>query len=227
MKSSGFVEMKGIRNMERLTKYIFPLLVLGFLASLVFIFRTFLMSNIIEPIAIFLWAIWRIISSVDQKIYWMILIIICCLPVIRLFPPEKDAITHPAYRYRYNSSNRVIYWQTLIMDANLGKDEAEYFRDNLKKLLISAFADIKQPHPIDLEEFIASGMISLSPPARHFLFPPKVMDGLGFTSRLPDITSLLPRWLRKWVGKYFQQNTASIDEILEQIETEMELNHDR
>ena len=218
--------MKGIRDMKRLTKYILPLLVVGFLASLLFIFRTFFMSNIIEPVAIFLWAIWRIICSVDQKIYWMLLVVICFLLVIRLFPTGKDNIAHPTYRYRYNSPDRVKYWQTLITHANLGQDQAEYFRDSLKQLLISAFADGKQSHPAGMEEFISSGMLPLSPLARRFLFPPKRTAGLGFMSRLPSIRSLLPGWLRKWVGGFVQQDTAPIDEILKHMENEMELNHD-
>jgi hypothetical protein len=213
--------------MDRL-KQSWPLLLfLGSLMSLAVGFRSFFMTNIIEPIAILCWAVWRIITSVNQTIYWMVLIFVCTLLLIRLIPPGKANLLNPAYTYRRKSPSRVEYWQTLISDAILGNDKTGYLRDNLKQLFLSAFTKIKQSHPMTVEEIIAAGKIPLSLKARHFLFPPDRQGKTNPISRWLDIASVHPKWLPRWAGKFARRDTTAISEILECLETEMEVEHDR
>ena len=208
-------------------KYLRPFLVLCLFLALVLWFRSFLMMNIIEPIAILLWAFWRIITSVNQNIYWMVLIVICLILVIRLVPSGDDNSPSPAYNYVYKSLNRVEHWRILIKDAILGKEETEYLRDSLKKLFISVIAQAERSDPTDLEEIIATEKIPLPIAAHRFLFPPKGMGGMFSTSRRLNIMFLTPRWFRRWAGKFIQQDTTSIDKILEWMESEMEISYDR
>lgn len=213
--------------MERL-KQSWPLLLfLGSLIGLAFGFRSFFLTNFIEPIAIVCWAVWRIVASVNQNIYWMILIFVCTLLLIRLIPSGKANSPNPAYTYRHQSPSRVIYWQTLIRDATLGDEKAAYLRDDLKQLILSAFAKNKQSHPMDVAEIIATGKIPLSLKARHFLFPPDRQGRTNPISRWLDIASVHPKWLPGWAGKFARRDTTGISEILECLETEMEIGHDR
>lgn len=212
--------------MDGLKKNILPLLILILLVSLAIGFRSFLMANIIEPVAYLCWAIWRAVASLNQNIYWGILIIICSIFMIRLLPSEKDNTLSSAYRYKYRSPNRVEYWNTLIQNAMHGKEEAENLRDGLKKLFVSAVSPTERLNGRDLEERGAIGNASMSQATRQYLFSPKGQDRIMSGSRLHGITSLAPGWLRRWAGKFARQDTASIDEILKYMETELEINRD-
>lgn len=213
--------------MDRLKQSWTLLLFLGSLVGLAIGFRSFFMTNIIEPIAILCWAVWRIVASVNQNIYWMILIFVCTLLLIRLIPSGKANLPNPAYTYRHKPPSRVEYWQTLIRDAVLGKDKTEYLGDNLKKLFFSAFAKIEQSHPRNMQEIMATRKISLSLKAQSLLLSQKGTEGGRFSNHRLDVFTIISKRVRKWAGKFARRDAAAISEILEYLETEMELGHDR
>lgn len=208
--------------MDKIKSYLLPVLILSLIVGLAIGFRSFLMANIIEPVAVLFWLIWRTIASVDQSIYWTILIILCSILVIRLIPTEKENAQNPKYEYKYKSINRVEHWQTLIKNASLGKDETENLRGNLKRLLESAIGQEEKYDPTDLEKIVAREKATLSTRAQQFLAP---LKGRGHLSFINNLLGLSPEWLRKWMGKFVRQDTTSINEILDWMENEMEINH--
>ena len=212
--------------MDSRKRYILPLLVLISLAGIAVGFRSFFMANIIEPIAVLFWAFWRVIVSVNQNIYWMILIVICLMLVLRLVPTEKDNLPNPAYTYKYKSPNRVEYWQTLINESILGREEGERLRGNLENLFTSVNAESGRTGSKDSDEVIAKGQRQLSLRATRLLFPQKRTEGAFFQDHRLDIKSLIPKRLQRWAGKFVPQDTTAIAEILEYMENEMEMSHD-
>ena len=212
--------------MESHKRYMLPILVLISLAGIAVGFRSFFMANIIEPIAVVFWAFWRIIASVNQSIYWSILILICLILVLRLVPIENDNRLNPTYTYKYRSPNRVEYWQTLINESILGKEEGERLRVNLENLFKSVNAESGRTGSKDSAEVIAKGQRQLSLRATRLLFPQKRSEGAFFLDHRLDIKSLIPKRLQRWTGKFVPQDTTAIAEILEYMDTEMEMSHD-
>ena len=141
--------------MDKIKKSLLPLFILFLFVSLVVIFRSSLLTNIVEPVVLILWLFWRIISSVDQSIYWVILIIFCTILVIRIIPYRKERTSNSAYDYSYTPVSRVEYWQKLIIDADLGKNESEYLRDSLKELLINVISQAERSGSWDSEKTVA------------------------------------------------------------------------
>lgn len=211
--------------MDSHKRYILPLLVLISLAGIAVGFRSFFMANIIEPIAVLFWTFWRIIISVNQNIYWMILIIICLMFVLRLVPIENDNQPNPAYTYKYRSPNRVEYWQALINESILGKEDGERLRVNLENLLTSVNTKSGRTGSKDSDAVTAKGQRQLSLRAMRFLFPQKQSEGAFFLGHQLDIKSFVPKRLQRWAGKFVPQDTTTIAEILEYMETEMEMSH--
>ena len=207
--------------MDGLKKNIPPFLILIIFLGLAIGCRSFLMVNVIEPVADLCWAIWQAVASVNQNFYWAILIIICSILMIRLLPSEKDNTAGSAYRYTYKSPSRVEYWNTLIQNAVLGTDEAEQLRENLKRLLESVIAQDGRSDPTELEKLIETGTVTLSCKTRDFLFPPKGMSGIASLRQRLDITSFIPRRFHRWAGKFIRQDTVSMAEIPGRMETEM------
>lgn len=213
--------------MEKYKKIVFPFLMLALLIGLFVIFRSFLMDYIIEPIALLFWAVWRIISSVDQNVYWIALIVFCAILVVRLIPSDKDNSPSLAYSHTYKPPNRVEYWQTLIDESILGKNKSEYLRNRIKELSMTVISQVEQPAKMDADEMIATGIPSLPPAARQYLFPPNGKDGISSIKDQLDNKVFVPRWLRKWQRRYIQQNNVILDEILTWMETELEISNEK
>jgi hypothetical protein len=213
--------------MERFKKYIAPFAILVLLVSLIVIYRSFLMVYIIEPVAVLFWIIWRSVTSVDQKLYWIILILFCAILLIRFITSEKDAAPTSAYNYTHNSPNRVEYWQTILEEAVLGKKESEYLHDRLEKLFLAVVAQTKRPDSAGSGEINAKEKISLSPAAQRYLFPPTPKVGRPSKSWRLNILFLLPRRLRKRARMFIHQDNTLINEILTWMEAELEINNER
>jgi len=203
------------------------ILILIVFVSLVVTFRSFLWINIIEPIALLCWAVWRIISSVNQQIYWMILIVICTILVFRLFLSGKTYFPQSAYYETYKPPNRVEYWQTLLKDATLGKKENEDLHDNLKQLLIGILAEDERSDSLDFDEIVAEGQVTLPLALHRLLGPRKEKRKLFSIIHQQNLIPITPRWLRRWVMKFFPRDNTLIDETLKWMEAELEISYEK
>jgi hypothetical protein len=210
--------------MNNLKKYLPPLLVLGFLLGFAVGFRSFIMLNIIEPIATIIWASWQMISSVNQNIHWTVLIICCAILAIRIVPVGNSGSSNSAYSYRHRLQSRVEYWQSLLTNAMMEKREVEYLRSNLEELLLSM--DERQERR-NSGEIALKGQTPLPASARDFLFPPKQKLKVPSGSYQSQLLLLTPGWFRRWVGKFIRPDNTSVDEVLKWMETTLEIKHDK
>jgi hypothetical protein len=211
--------------MARLKKAFLPLLILITVISLVIGFRAFVMSNIIEPITIFFWAVWRLISSVDQNTYWMFLILVCVILVIYLTAAGRQRTPSSAYHETNTSLNRIEYWHKLIEDASLGDTERDYLRDNLLGLLNAASNETQR-----LDSTLStttSEPSSLPAAVQKFLYPSKGKNGKGTPLRQMNFFFLAPKWLRRWLRKTFFKDHTLIDHILQTMEKQLELSNEK
>ena len=210
--------------MDKIKKSLLPLFILFLFVSLVVIFRSSLLTNIVEPVVLILWLFWRIISSVDQSIYWVILIIFCTILVIRIIPYRKERTSNSAYDYSYTPVSRVEYWQKLIIDADLGKNESEYLRDSLKELLINVISQAERSGSWDSEKTVAERSASMPLEAQRYLFPLGGKDDVFYKDHQRNIKFLIPGWIKRWSRKYVPQDHSLIDETIRWMETELEIN---
>jgi len=209
--------------MNKFKKSLSALFILILLVSFIVIFRSFLMIYIVEPIALLFWATWRIVSSVHQNIYWIILIALCIILMIRKLPFEGRKTSRLSYTYSYKPPARVDYWRILIKDSILGKNENEWLRKYLKEILITVIAQTEGIPAMEVEKIVEKGMTPLSSSAHQYLFASNVKGKFYHEYKL-NIVYFLPRWLRRFGRKFIHQNNSVIDEILDYTETELEIN---
>ena len=213
--------------MNNLKKYLPPLLVLSFFLGSAIGFHSLIMTNIIEPIAVLLWAFWRIVSSVNQNNYWMILIVCCSILALRLVSAGNRNHPNSAYNYKHRVQSRVEYWQSLLTNAMMERQGVEHLRSNLKELLISMVEQEEHSNPGNSEEFVSKGQTPLPISAHDFLFPPKRKYKM-FSGGYPlQLLFLTPGWFQRRAGKFIQPDNTPIDEVLKWMESAMEINHDK
>jgi len=80
-----------------------------------------LATYLVEPIARVLWLFIRILQSVDQDIYWFLLIFTILPLIIRMLPVTAEYSIKPAYKSSYQKNDRVMYWEAQIKAAERDK----------------------------------------------------------------------------------------------------------
>lgn len=210
--------------MDKFKRYLPALLVLC-LAGLVAAFPSLVFNYLIRPIAVLLWAAWRMVLTVDQSTYWLVVIIFCLLLIVRFASPAKKRASHPAYHYKVSPVSRVEYWQRLIDESASGDKEAASLRDRLEELVFSAVAPSHRPHSTGLQEITALDQVALPDEVHRYLFPGPVRRGL-FPGTLAH-RFRKAKWLQTWNRNFAPPDSASIDEVLRWVENYLEINHDR
>ena len=213
--------------MNRLRRYVPPFLILVILASLVVGFRSFLVTHIITPVVLLFWAAWRVVISVDQNIYWTLLIVFCAILAFRLIPARNGKSPDSAYNHRYRRLDRVEYWQRLMLDAAFDVKEWANLRDELQKLHIDSTTEAERLDSTVLGEINLKEKDSLSPKAQCYLYSQRGELGKAPKKHQLNFMFLAPKWLRKRTRRYLNQDDTMIDEILRKIETELEINYEK
>ncbi|MFC1879018.1 hypothetical protein ACFLZW_03810 [Chloroflexota bacterium] len=210
--------------MTGLKKYWLPVFLLTLMMGLIIGFRAYLMANIIEPVALLFWAVWQIIASVDQIIYWTALIVFCVILVFRLIPFRKDKTPNSSYNHTYKELNRVEFWQILFKEAVRGKNGSEDLRDSLMKLLLAVVDQKGRVEPAE-STLIKPDKNILLPPALHkYLFPPSRKNRFLSIGPLSDFKLLIPRWQRRRTGEFNHKDNTAIKELLSWMEDDLEIN---
>jgi hypothetical protein len=75
-------------TVEKRGSWLVPALAVTILAAAVAAFWGPVVRLILEPLAWLLWAGWRLLASVDQEIWWVLIALACAAPVIRLFDAQ-------------------------------------------------------------------------------------------------------------------------------------------
>lgn len=198
-----------------------PFLVLSLFLGLAIYFRAFLIANIFEPIAVLFWLLWRIIASVHQNVYWIALILACLILILRFFPFTKKPIQEQSDDY--NLSNRVEHWLIMMKIVSLGMDEAEYLRDDLRRLLLSIYK--LERFSSEQDEIVMPETVALPPAVQSFLFPAKGKRKMFTGNYRLQLLSFMPKWFRRGVSKVLQIDNTAIEETLTWMESQMEINN--
>ena len=209
--------------MGRFRKTGFVILALVLLA-LGMLFRSFLFDNIILPIAVLFWTVWRFFLSVDQNTYWFILIIVCFFLMIRFLRLPGKPAPRPAYGYQLYPVNRVGRWQALIDTSFLHGNDDTKLREGLKELVISSLATIHQTDLRSMEERILKEQYLLPPEIRQYLFSSQASHGMAAANKPLQFWRV--RGLLKRKNPFSPGERAPVEEVIQWIEKFLEISHD-
>ncbi len=213
-------------KITRRISLIIILLVLSLLLGI--LFHTFILDNIIKPVALVLWVFRRILLSVDQKLYWGLLIFSAIVVVFfRLIQLSFDEA--PPLPPGSNATLRKIYaWRTSIW---LNGNEIEKFnilKQDLGWMLASLYAS-QQPGKAQWEIYDALKQQQIPLPINiyAFLFPGEPSgDKRSFRQILQIIRRAPEQWARRRTGRDLAEYYQSIESIITFMESLKETKHD-
>ena len=190
--------------MKNIKKYS-PYLILLVLLCIVVIFeRHFLYKNLIEPITHIIWYFYRLITSIDQRVVWYILVFIAFITTLILLNRHQDSEHQTAYSYTQSIEDRQSHWKKLICDA----DTDITFRKTLEKHLREVARAIPE-HP---DEYNGTDIDLSTRKKTVWQTVVQKMRGLYRFDR------------SKFIDFEFQRD---LDQFLESMESKMEITNDK
>lgn len=123
-----------MRDIRISKAYLFAFIGLALLVFLLLLNLTTVMDFFIGPLAHSFWVIGRVFLSIDQSVYWLVLIAVVMVTAFRLLPLRPAQSSRYQYTGDLSSTNRVEYWRTLFGKPN-NPTRASITRENLTRLL--------------------------------------------------------------------------------------------
>lgn len=203
------------------------IILLGFFLLLGILFHSFIMDNIIKPVALVLWVFRRILLSVNQIIYWGLLIISAVTAAFFRFKRSSPDEALPRPPDPNATLEEIDSWRTSIWLTGNEIEKFNALKQNLGWALASLYAS-NQPGKAKWEiyEAIKQKQISLPIPIYDFLFPREIPSGKrSFRQILRIIRQAPGKWVRRRTGRDQAEYYRSIEAVLTFMESLKETNH--
>jgi hypothetical protein len=214
--------------MNRSKRFVLAFLISALVVFLGLLFWPFVLTNIIQPTALALWLLIRIlVLSIHQKYFWYAVIFVAVLVLLRLLRQTQSELPPQASFETNTTITTIRHWRGLLhyKDQDILEDKA--LKRQLAHLLTGLYA-LKQGASNDFRMYadLQQGKIPLPKNIHTFLFQPGPVSGGPLKKFFQSIRKTPRRWIRQWTGQEEAEHHKMIDEVLNFIETSLEINND-
>jgi hypothetical protein len=203
-------------------------LMLGVALLMGFFLRGLLLELVVKPVALVVWLFVRTVESVDQRIYWWILIAAAALySVVRLARGITEAPVAPPQESNI-TLDQIHQWRALIPLSAEELGRPGILKHNLGKILAAIFTS-RQPEAVhwEVDEALRTRRIRLPDGVYAFLFPTGPPEGESSLRRNWRALRGAPgRWIRRLTGRDEAEYYRSVEQVLAFMEYSMEKKHD-
>jgi hypothetical protein len=95
---------------------------------------TLLVTYLVDPLTRIAWLIIRTFLIIDQDVYWVLLIFVAFLLVLRILPARQRTLLRQAYDDTLHPEDRVAYWEGLLDAAEDNPDARSTLQQELAAL---------------------------------------------------------------------------------------------
>jgi hypothetical protein len=156
--------------MKKNWPFILFFLTLVGLFTLLIVFRSFFIENILRPIGLVFWLVWRVITSVHQSFYWAMVILISAFLVIRMLPKESMAGQNEQTDDSKKVTNPYFDWLSSFTHSTSNRSAFENLRQRLRELTTSFVCTTDGLSISEAETILQSRASPLSKESQAFLF---------------------------------------------------------
>jgi hypothetical protein len=206
-------------------------LILGPFLLIGFMFPSFIQDNFVTPIALVLLLGWRIVESIDQQIYWYLLICAAALyAFIRLYRLVQMPDTFEQTRSPDSNAalEQINYWWISLRLTDFRRDRSGGLQRSLAHMLAASYAS-KQLHVTQYEIYDAleQRQLPLPEPIYTFLFPAQSSGAKrSIKQLLRDLRDIPRRQIRRWTGREKAEYYQLLEQVLKFMESVMENDDD-
>ncbi len=217
--------------MKKSGRLTLALLLLGMILLAGVLLRAVLLEYVVTPIALLLLYIWRIITSVDQEVYWGALVFAALVyGAYEIFQRRKK---RPAALQTAPSDNNatlenVGYWRAMILITRDEIEKPNILRREMGKMVASMLAaKFGGVSPVDTINALKQRQIPLPEPVYAFLFPDESpRPRRTFQQALQALWQAPRNWIRRWTGRDWAEYQETIEKVIAYMETSMEIENE-
>jgi hypothetical protein len=214
----------------KISRHAVILILFGLFIFLVGVFFwPFILDEIIRPISLAAWVLLRIfVLSVDQNYYWGAIIFVVLIFLFRLLPQEQVVIQSEASLDSNATIKTVEYWHILFTPMGHDAHDEKTLKRELIQLLLSLYASKQRTSTsFILYDALQKGELPLPEHIHTFLFADEPQKSKWSISKFMQSLRSAPRkWMRRWTGQETAEHYQMIDDVLNFMETSMEMKND-
>jgi hypothetical protein len=203
------------------------LLFLGVCLFLGFLFRAFIVANVVVPIAMLLLLCWRLLLSIHQAVYWGLVI---GLAMGLAFYRLVQMVGHEEEQFApapVSVLKVVDYWRLLLQPGSDEGPIATSLKHELCHKLVAMYA-VEQPgaEPFTIHEALRLRQLPLPDTVYSFLFSNEAQETKpSWRQRLQRLADKPGKWLRRWTGRDKAEYYQAVEETLTFMEALMDIKH--
>lgn len=210
-------------------RVVVSLLIAAIVLFLGMLFWPFILTNIIQPTALVLWLLLRIlVLGIHQKYFWFVLIFVAFIVLFRLLPQEQPTIQSDRSMETNTTMVNIGYWRGLFTYNGQDIRDENTLKRELMHLLASLYASKQRmPNNFVIYDALLQGKIPLPGNIHAFLFSQEPAESSGSIKKFFQSIRKTPRkWMRQWTGQEKAEHFQTIVEVLEFLETSLEIKND-
>ena len=210
-------------------RVVISLLIAAIVLFLGLLFWPFILNNIIRPTTLVLWFLLRIlVLSIDQKYIWYVAIFVSFFFLFRFLPQEQADVQSHSSREPNTAIKNIGYWRNLFIYNGQNAGEEKTLKRELTYLLTSLHASNQSAsNNFGIRDALEKGKIPLPGNIHTFLFSQEPPASGGLLRRFFQSIRKTPRqWIRQWTGQEKAEHFQMIDEVLNLMETSLEITND-
>jgi hypothetical protein len=193
-------------------------------------FWPYILEAIIKPVALVVWLFLRLfVLSIDQKIYWGVIIFTALVLLFRLLPRSQNNLLSTGSLDLNETIGAIENWRIRfsLTDGNL-RDDAIINRE-LILMLASIYASKQHMQTsYEIVEALRNGQIPLPGHIHTFLFPEGPHpSGPSIKNVLLAIRHAPSEWMRHWTGQAAAEKYRNIEQVLSFMEISLEKKNDQ
>jgi hypothetical protein len=196
---------------------------------IVLLFWPFVLNEILKPIAMVAWLFLRIfVLSIGQSFYWIAIIFVALVFLYRLLSQNQNILPAEKFSDSNEITDTVLYWRIRFSVTDYSNREEQSLRRELVNLLVSLYAAKQRGSSnFAIRDAMQCGQIPLPEDIYTFLFPEKRQESGSSIRKLIQSIGKTPRkWIRQWTGQETAERSRMIEEVLDFMETSLEIKND-
>lgn len=214
--------------MDRSRRLVLLFLLTAIVLFIGLLFWPFIVRNIIQPTAMVIWFLLRIlVLSIHQRYFWVAIIFAAFLVLFRILYQAQSAPQSSSFLETNTTLINIGYWRGLFMYSGQDVQEDKNLKRQLIYLLTSLYAS-KQGTLNDfrIQDAMRQGTIPLPGKIYAFLFPQEPVSGGPLQKFFQSIRQTPRSWIRQWTGQEKAEHYQMIEEVLNFLEASLEIKHD-
>lgn len=212
-------------KLSRRTAWLLILLGVGLFLGL--IFRAFILTNVVVPIAALLLLFWRLLLSVHQMVYWGLVIGLAVGLIFYRLIQVAGHLEEPSAPVPDSVLKSVDDWRIWLRLASDEGPSTARLKQELRHKLVAMYA-AKQPEVATfvIYEALRSRQLPLPDKVYNLLFGDEMQETeLSWRQRLEWLAGKPGKWLRHWTGRDKADYYQAVEEVLTFMESFMEIKH--